>query len=151
MSKQEYKIFKNNDGKSVSAWFHECEEKRIVNLWGVRKRLYTSIEWDYYSLTKYLQFKNLDNCSYRREIEEFQAEYIKNNTLPKNKTVTNIQDGVGSFYVKNEDDTEVLDKINKIFQDMLDSNCINSTPIEEIEFPKRMLEVMWIKNDTRKI
>ena len=145
MNKQEYKIFKNNDGESVSAWFQECEEKRIVNLWGVRKRLYTSIAWDYNSLRASLYFENLDNCSYRKEIEEFQAEYIKNNTLPKNKAVANLQNGVGSFYVKNEDTTEVLDKINKIFQDMLDSSCINSTPIEEIEFPKRMLEVMGIK------
>jgi len=146
VSKQEYKIFKNNDGESVSEWFQECEEKRIVNLWGVRKRLYTNIQWDYYSLTKYLQFENLNNCSYREEIEELYAEYLKNNSLPKDKEVTNFQEGVGSFYVKNEDAVVVLEKINKIFQDMLASDCMNAKAIEDVVFPKKMLEVIGIKN-----
>jgi len=145
MSKQEYKIFKNNDGESVSRWFQECSEKRIVNLWGVRKRLYTSVEWDYYSLTKYLKFKNLDNCSHKKEIEELHLNYIKNNSIFKNKAIENYSNGIGIFYVKNKDATVVLNEMNKIFQNMLDSNCMNSIPIEDVEFPKEMLKAMGIK------
>ena len=145
MSKQVYKIFKSRDTESISQWFSECGERRIVNLWGVEKNIYTSIEWDYYSLKEYLQFKDLKNCSYREEIEKLHTEYIKNNPLPKNKSLASIQDGVGRFFVKNEDAVVVLDTMNRIFQEMIDSNCMNATPIEDITFPEELLEVLGVK------
>ena len=51
--KQEYKIFKSNASAEIKRTFwEECEDKQIIYLVAYKKRIYTRVEWDYYTLQK---------------------------------------------------------------------------------------------------
>ena len=45
---------------------------------------------------------------------------------------------------RNEDIDDILPKICKIFDEVLESNCLEITPIEKIKFPEEMLKMMGV-------
>ena len=141
---QEYKILNNSE--ESSQWFRECKDKRIVNLFALTEKDYTKIEWDYYSLREFLQFENLNNCNYKTDIEDLHSQYISTNTISKNKQILNIQDGIGLFYVKNKDTVVMIEKMAKIFDNMITSNCMDAIPVEEIEIPEELKNLFPMYN-----
>ena len=139
-TKHIYQVFTGNDYQNKkSAFWKECEEKRIVNIIAIKKRKYTLVEWDYYTLTKYLQINgDWSSCNVQNKLIELRNNYIKKVDLPKKQQFYNIQQNIGSFYIKNEDINEILSKICNIFDEVLKSNCLEIVPIEKIKFPEKL-------------
>jgi len=146
--KHEYKVFSGtNYHDKKSDFWHECEEKRIANIIGIKKRLYTQIEWDYKTMNLHLKINDSwDNCTCQNELKKLREDYIKTVELPKKQQEYSIQQNVGSFYTKNEDTDKILKKILKIFDNVIESNCLDIVPIENIEFPQEMLSTMGLKS-----
>ena len=143
--KQEYRIFTGEnciDEKNI--FWAECEEKKIVNLYAVKKQLYSSIEWDYYTLTKYLKINSTTNCTFYDEIFNLYKDYNKKVTLPKKQQSAVIGSGNGIFYVRNEDVENMMKQMNEIFDDMFKSNCLDITILEELlkDTPKDLLDAL---------
>ena len=137
--KQQYKILQ--DEAKVSEWFKESQEMRIINLYGVEKKFYTMVVWDYFSLRAYLQFDNLNNCNYRDKIRTLHSTYISQKKMPKEKQDLHLQDGTGYFYVANEDAKSILTQMSMIFEDMLQSNCMDAVAIEDVEIPREIADL----------
>jgi hypothetical protein len=87
-----------------------------------------------------------DNCTCQNELKKLREDYIKTVELPRKQQEYSIQQNVGSFYTKNEDADKILKKICKIFDNVIESNCLDIVPIENIEFPQEMLSTMGLKS-----
>jgi len=83
--KHEYRIFKGtNYHKDKSAYWKECEDKRIANIIAIKKRIYTYVEWDYKTMDKFQQINGTwDNCKCQDELIKLREDYIKTVDLPK--------------------------------------------------------------------
>ena len=132
--KQEYKIFKSNASAEIKRTFwEECEDKQIIYLVAYKKRIYTRVEWDYYTLQKLKKINNFANCSYWDDIEKVYSDYKDKVDLPKNKQnyMSNSDIPIGMFYIRNSDIDIIMPKLCKIFNTMITSDCIDSTSLEE--------------------
>jgi len=111
----------------------ECEDKQIIYLIASKKKIYTLVEWDYYTLQKLQKINSFNNCSYCEDIDKIYNEYISKVNLPKNKQtfISNTDIPIGMFYIKNSDIDTIMPKLCKIFDLMIISDCIDTTPIEE--------------------
>lgn len=121
--KQEYKIFTNNEyiNKNSQFW-KECEDKGIFHLIAITKRLYTRIEWDYYTIKSYHKINDVDDIymlKMQDKIQKLHNEYKQNVDLPKKQQFESIQMNVGAFYVRVEDVENILTKLTQILNDTL--------------------------------
>ena len=139
--KHEYRIFKGtNYHNDRSAYWEECEDKRIANIVAIQKRIYAYVEWDYKTMDKYLQINgNWDNCTCQDDLIKLREDYMKTVDLPKKQQFYSIQQNVGAFYIKSEDIDKIVPQICKIFDNVIESNCLDIVPIEEVKFSKAML------------
>jgi len=141
--KQTYKIFTGyNHTKQKNSFWKECEENQIINLIAVKKRLYSSIEWDCYTLTKYLKINSYTKCNFLEKIRKLYKEYIDKVSLPNKQRRVFINYESGCIYVKNADVESMIKQFAKIFDDMLESSCLDVTSLDGRmkSTPKKVLQ-----------
>ena len=146
--KQTYKIFTSyNHTKKKNDFWEECEENKIVNLIAVKKRLYSSIEWDCYTLKRYLKINSYERCDFLEKIQKLHKKYTDKVSLHKQQKQVVMNYESGCIYVRNEDLESMLEQFAKIFDDMLKSSCLDISSLEKViqTTPKRVLEVLGLR------
>ena len=143
--KQIYKIFTGyNPTEQKNAFWKECEENQIVNLIAVKKRLYSSIEWDCYTLSKYLKINSYTKCNFLEKIQKLYNEYVDKVSIPNKQRRVLMSYASGCIYVKNADVESMIEQFTKIFDDMLESSCLDVTSLDERikRTPKKVLQAL---------
>ena len=99
--KQTYKIFTGNKHtKKQDAFWKECEENKVVNLIAVKKRLYSSIEWDCYTLKKYLKINSYERCDFLEKIQKLYKDYTDKVSLHTRQKPVFMNYESGCVYVR---------------------------------------------------